>query len=201
MIYEFPPTDIAVPWSKNWTKSYANPVAGVGGRTYARYSFVANATSIAPGNYTAWADSVWSPSAGTDYNSGEYPPSAAFDKRPNTDGSNLPGWHVNAGENNAAIILKNLYLSMPRSILLNRYSIEIRNDGSVSFSPTAWAILGSNDGATWDALDVRSSIPNTVGGAVYDFNVSMPRNTYSIYRFATNGKGGIGEWRLFGSME
>ena len=200
--YEFPPTDFPIPAAKNWNKSLSNIVAGFSGRTYARYSYVnTNATSIAPGTYEAWANTIWSYKTGTDFDNGEWPPSGAFDKQAARNNDNHPSYASDGLEHNAPTRLKNLYIKFPSAILLNRYSFEARSDCCPNQTPNSWSILGSNDQVTWDVIDMRSNINEWTLGMVQTFNVSMPSNVYTMFRLASYDMISQAEFRLYGSME
>ncbi len=201
-IYEFPPTDFAVPAAKSWIKELSNPVTGISGQSYARYGFIANSSSINPGNYTAWSNSVYGYSPTTSYASNEWPPSGAFDKRAASNFNTAPGYNQDAADYDKPTILKKLFLSLPYSILLNRYTLECRSDGAAFAQPLEWYILGSRDGVKWDILDARAGVTNWALGMVQTFNVTMPRDTYSLFQFASyHSRLSLGEWRLFGSKD
>ncbi len=93
-VYEFPPLDGGILPAKNWTKDLSDHYPGNDGTLYAKYKFtVTNASSIMPGTYAAYANSVYEYFNGTSYKSLEWPPSGAFDKLAANDTNRFPGWH------------------------------------------------------------------------------------------------------------
>ena len=184
----------------------ASPVTGLQSRIYARYYYNnTNQSSILPGVYSAWATSIYGYTSNTTFGT-EWPPSGAFDKLAAIS-QDQPGWHIQTGDFVGGTyaprldLQKNIYLQLPRGILLSRYNVQIRLDGYLSVAPSAWVVYGSNDEMTWDVLDIRSDIGGWTLGGNQTFTVGVPRDTYSVLRFMSYHVMNLAEIRYFGSLE
>jgi hypothetical protein len=208
-VYEFPPLDGGFPPGKNWTKDLNDLYPGSDGQLYAKYKFtVTNASSIMPGTYAAYSNSIWDYSNSTLYGSVEWPPSAAFDKIPANETNIFPGWNQRSGD----ATTRRLIIQLPTPILFRGYSLEHRSDVWAPTRPNQivlYDIHGSRDGLNWTLLDARNFTGyNWTSGEVKSFNVSVQLDLFQYFRFSTNQPYpddykavSIGEWRLFGSME
>ncbi|MBR0241366.1 MAG: hypothetical protein IJQ54_02445, partial [Kiritimatiellae bacterium] len=76
--------------------------------------------------------------------------------------------------------------------------------GQNTRSPTAWKISGSDDGETWEEVDVQSGIAWASAIEQKTFTLSEPK-TYSQWRLdvvtpGSSNRGGIFEMELYGSL-
>ncbi len=199
--FEFPPTDAGIPQSSGWTKDMSDLYTSWNGLGYAKYKFTATNSTILNGTYIAYSSSIFAYLNSTSYNSAEWAPSGAFDKRLAT-GSSQSGWHQ---DNADTTTTRELFIQLPRSIFLKSYSIQYRSDGGVGHQISNFNISGSNDGKTWTLLDVRQT-PAWALGEVRSYNASFASSLFSVFRYSTSlhpAAAGVhvAEWRLFGSFD
>jgi hypothetical protein len=110
-----------------------------------------------------------------------------------------------------------LQINLPEQIILNSYSILPRQDGGTGvsrwarLSPSAFVILGSNDGVSWNLVNSQSGISNWTS-AVKIFTIPNNYVGYCFYRMVVSVVGNldagpskaivnISRWRLFGSPQ
>lgn len=216
-IFEFPPEGIAS--GNNWKKDMNDVVTGIHGINYVKFkTTMPNTHPYGGGEYIAWANSIWDYRHSDRMYEWEWPPSGAFDKRGGGSGKNS-GWHNHhtQGYTNSSSNLKDpfyLAIKLPRKIVLRKYSLQTRADGCCPEQmPSAWTIEGSNNGSSWDVIDMRNNIGGWFNGSVREFSVNIdPKRLkqgfylYEYYRIVIyrnssphNNFVHIGEWKLFGS--
>jgi len=179
---EYPPTNIGT--GSAWTKDLNDTFVGIDG-TYAKYKYTVTGSGYGNGQYIAWANSIWDYVNGTTYGGDEWPPSGAFDKRETSSGSKS-GWHVNSAsatyssttdKTNPAI----LYLQLPQSIALKRYSLTSRTDPIPSQMPSKWDLQGSSNNSTWVTVDSRSGITGWSNPETREYTCSPATATAYLY--------------------
>jgi hypothetical protein len=208
-VYEFPPLDGGILPAKSWTKDMVDRYPSNDGTLYAKYKFtVTNASSIMPGTYAAYANSMHNFLNSTSYHSHEWPPSGAFDKRAADHISNNPGWHQRTTDSTS----RHLIIQLPKPILFRGYSLQYRSDvniGHLKNQISSYEIHGSNDGNSWALLDSKNNTEyQWSSGEVKTHDLSLPNDLYKYFRYSTSAPvvnssylSSIGEWRLFGSMD
>jgi hypothetical protein len=203
-ILEYPPLN--VPSAINWIKDSTDTFVGIGPTTYYRYKTQLNGAPYGNGQYIAWANTILGYTAGTTYNSGEWPPSGAFDK------IDIAGQRQGWGSNESimtslvdSISPPELYIQLPNSIILKYYMIH-GNEVSITLTPSKWNIFGSIDGSTWMRLDSRDNEISWTSGESRIYTIdrgnTIAYNYYKLTIYRSNNssanKTAIGEWRLFG---
>ena len=98
-----------------------------------------------------------------------------------------------------------LQIKMPTGIVLAYYSITGSTNGN---NPVGWVLTGSNDGTTWNVIDVRSLSNESWLLSGYNTSQFFPCSgltSYMWYRMiftnivSTTGAVSIAEWQLFAS--
>ena len=205
-LQEYPPP-LSIGYGNTWTKLLSNTVLGVDGTTqYAKYAYTVFNSFYGNGTYTAWANSIWTYSATTGYNSDEWPPSGAFDKRV-AQSVTQSGWltagvlYTNAADAATPPILT---IQLPVTVTLKRYSIGIRSECCTQIAPNKWALQGSTNNTAWTTIDSQSGISGWALGETKTYNIMANTATYSYYRIivyrnnaTTADNISIGELRLY----
>ena len=201
-IREFPPPT-GMPSGYLWFKDFSRNYTSYTGLMYPRYTVQVRNTSMAYGygNYTTWADGIYTYNNGTAIGATEWAPSGAFDK---LIYSNTPQqffqsqWQYTLSTDKTTP--RGVYLQMPVPIYLTNYTIDSRYDAVDN--PTSWGVYGSTDGANWFLLDSRTGL--TTGwtpGRSRSFNVSTTPKLFSYFLINSTNMNSLGELRYFGQME
>ena len=94
---------------------------------------------------------------------------------------------------------RNVYLQLPLSIYVRRYSLESRIDCCADEMPTSWTLYGMQDGFTWEVIDTENiTTPWTIGETRHFTAFSRPV-LYSFLRLQSFDLVSLGELRFFGS--
>jgi hypothetical protein len=202
-LLEYPPASVAA--GNTWTKELTNPVAGLSGATYCKYSTLISGSPYGNGYYRAWANTIWTYRNDVTYNTQEWPPSAAFDKLSDSN----PGWHIASADvvytnvtdaANPAI----LCIELPSPVLLKQYSLQCVNY-EIAQMPIKWRLEGSTDGSSWAVIESRVDVTGWSLSEVRTFSIASNTTAYSSYRLvllrnnsSSANAFSLQEWRLFG---
>ncbi|MFA6572116.1 MAG: discoidin domain-containing protein, partial [Bacteroidota bacterium] len=147
-------------------------------------------TDVAPHNMTT--DSAPSPyvtSAGSTYSgyNAFHAFDGAFDETHRWMTNGLASWmQLDMGSGNTYVI--------------NSYAIKGQPATRTAQSPTAWTMLGSNDGSTWDTLDTVSGEPAWSAGELRTYTCDVAATAYRYFRInitAPNAYVGVAELYLY----
>jgi hypothetical protein len=204
-ILEFPPT--TVPSAKSWTKDTTDTIVGIGGTTYVKYKTTLTNQTYGNGEYVAWANDIYSYTAGATYGANEEPASGAFDKLTALSASQ-PGWNsalatYNSTSDSATPAI--LYLKCPVALILKYYSIQAGGgSGWNSKAPSKWDLLGSMDGNYWSLIESKSSVNGWTLNEIKTYNTSniTPYSYYQLKMYRNDGDSGgyllVGDLRYYG---
>ena len=121
----------------------------------------------------------------------------------------LAGGATGGVQTTAGISGEWVHIQLPVAVFLSKYSLTGRIVGNAEAqNPSAWTILGSNNGTAWTVVDSRSGITSwyTISTQILEFTVDpVPPLAYSYYRIvitavqqtASNQSTAIVEWRLY----
>jgi hypothetical protein len=91
-------------------------------------------------------------------------------------------------------------LLLPAPILLTSYSLQTRNNGLYTQTPSTWLIVGSNDGGkTWIQLDTQSNITYTQNEKKF-FDIKNPSILYNKYRIIIKAIGNANGYASIGDL-
>lgn len=201
-----------------WTKDITNAILGDTNNptSYAIYKYTINSGNYAKGNYSAYANTVYTYNASTSYNTNEWPPSGAFDKIAGiTNGKNgysiaiVDRYFTNSADTTNPV---KLWICLPKPISVRRYVLMSRGDSSVPDVqfPSKWNFYGGYNSnlslSEWILLDSQNgqSAPSTLGGTkTYDITNINKYNYYMISFIRNNSSSAnglnVGDISLFAS--
>lgn len=199
---EYPPQQIAS--GQSWVKDLVDTVVGLSGTVYAKYKTQVNDSSHGNGQYVAWANNIYSYLNTAAYNSDEWPPSGAFDKRV-AESSLKTGWHTTGITMSSTADISTppiLYIQLPLGITLKQYSIQMRSACCTDQPPSKWTIEGSNDGIKWTSLNSQSGQTSWSLSQTKTFQVTNSQRfryyRLIVYRSSGSASMHVGEFKLYG---
>jgi len=201
--FNYPST--AIGSGDTWTKDITNAILGDTNTpiSYAIYKYTISTSNYALGSYSAYANTVYTYSASTSYNTNEWPPSGAFDKIAGT--TNTRTGYTNAiadryfTNNTDATKPVKLWIKFPKPISVRRYILMARGDSSapdIQF-PSKWNLYGGfNSNLTlseWTLLDSQSgqSAPGTFGGTKTYNITNINKYNYYMLSFIRNNSSSV----------
>jgi hypothetical protein len=205
-VFEYPPPSI--PSGNTWIKDTQDTITGRSNVVYTRYKTFMRNTPYGNGMYVAWANSVLNYNASANYNTYEWAPSMAFDKR-KLSSSTLTAWasaDAVASLTSAVSPAYSLYIQLPQRIALQSYSLSLPVDPTLN-AASSCVLLVNAEGPNGSTSILDTSRPPQ-SAASTENNPTLTSNTSAqgfvasaSAEYVTGGGSTVwGAWRAFNGV-
>lgn len=194
---EYPPTG-----NINWMNDPTDTIVGLRGISYNKKKYSAANNSYGNGEYVTWGNTM------ADNN--QYAVQGLFDKNINWVYSSNAGWHTGWGDlySNTAdsATPAEVYIKLPKPIVLTAYEIYPRGDGGAlaqTQGPIKWILQGSNDNVNYSTINSQDNISGwtNLQSKMFPVTTTTKYNHYKwvFYRVGSNNANIVlNEIKLYG---